>query len=545
MAGIFDVGASALSSLQRAIATTGHNIANANTDGYSRQNITFVTQESEFVGGQAFGTGVKVGDVSRAYDQFLTDELRDRTTARSYHDFYFNTSQRVDALFADASTGLSVAMDNFFVAVDAVATSPSSLPERQVLISEAEMLSGRFNYMDKRLESIYTETTARISSKADDINQYAQELATLNELIKRFASESSATPNDLLDKRDLTLLELSKLVNVNSQEQADGSVNVYVGDGVRLVVGAFAESVRVSGERTGDGRPSVFITTPGGAEDNVTKNMSGGELGAALEVSSNVVFRARRELGLLAIGLASIVNTQHAQGDDLSGEPGGAFFGDFGTPIIGTGQNSGLSEVSYVIDEPLELTGDAYEIRYGVAGPVLTNTTTGVSQAVTGDSISIDGFTITLSEFAAGMEGDEFRIAPTADAAGLMSVAIRAPEDVAAAARGGSVGDNRNMLALFDMRDAGSFVNSNRSVDDIYRDTLSHVAVETRTSKSSAALEETLLRAATDRRDSVQGVNLEEEAADLVRYQQAYQAAAQVIAAANQVFDTLLRATER
>ena len=545
MAGIFDVGASALSSLQRAIATTGHNIANANTDGYSRQNITFVTQESEFVGGQAFGTGVKVGDVSRAYDQFLTDELRDRTTARSYHDFYFNTSQRVDALFADASTGLSVAMDNFFVAVDAVATSPSSLPERQVLISEAEMLSGRFNYMDKRLESIYTETTARISSKADDINQYAQELATLNELIKRFASESSATPNDLLDERDLTLLELSKLVNVNSQEQADGSVNVYVGDGVRLVVGAFAESVRVSGERTGDGRPSVFITTPGGAEDNVTKNMSGGELGAALEVSSNVVFRARRELGLLAIGLASIVNTQHAQGDDLSGEPGGAFFGDFGTPIIGTGQNSGLSEVSYVIDEPLELTGDAYEIRYGVAGPVLTNTTTGASQAVTGDSISIDGFTITLSEFAAGMEGDEFRIAPTADAAGLMSVAIRAPEDVAAAARGGSVGDNRNMLALFDMRDAGSFVNSNRSVDDIYRDTLSHVAVETRTSKSSAALEETLLRAATDRRDSVQGVNLEEEAADLVRYQQAYQAAAQVIAAANQVFDTLLRATER
>ena len=545
MAGIFDVGASALSSLQRAIATTGHNIANANTDGYSRQNITFVTQESEFVGGQAFGTGVKVGDVSRAYDQFLTDELRDRTTARSYHDFYFNTSQRVDALFADASTGLSVAMDNFFVAVDAVATSPSSLPERQVLISEAEMLSGRFNYMDKRLESIYTETTARISSKADDINQYAQELATLNELIKRFASESSATPNDLLDKRDLTLLELSQLVNVNSQEQADGSVNVYVGDGVRLVVGAFAESVRVSGERTGDGRPSVFITTPGGAEDNVTKNMSGGELGAALEVSSNVVFRARRELGLLAIGLASIVNTQHAQGDDLSGEPGGAFFGDFGTPIIGTGQNSGLSEVSYVIDEPLELTGDAYEIRYGVAGPVLTNTTTGASQAVTGDSISIDGFTITLSEFAAGMEGDEFRIAPTADAAGLMSVAIRAPEDVAAAARGGSVGDNRNMLALFDMRDTGSFVNSNRSVDDIYRDTLSHVAVETRTSKSSAALEETLLRAATDRRDSVQGVNLEEEAADLVRYQPAYQAAAQVIAAANQVFDTLLRATER
>jgi flagellar hook-associated protein 1 FlgK len=159
--------------------------------------------------------------------------------------------------------------------------------------------------------------------------------------------------------------------------------------------------------------------------------------------------------------------------------------------------------------------------------------------------VSIDGFTITLSAFAEGMEGDEFRIAPTADAAGFMNVVIRSPEDIAAAARGGSVGDNRNMLTLFDMRQTGSFINSNRSVDDIYRDTLSHVAVETRTSKSSASLEETLLRAATDRRDSIQGVNLEEEAADLVRYQQAYQAAAQVIAAANQVFDTLLRATER
>ena len=137
MSNIFDIGSSALNSLQRAISTTGNNIANANTDGYSRQEVELASRTPNRIGGFTFGTGVEVSSVERAYDAFLTQDVRARTSSSSYFESYATTAGQVDNLMADPATSISAAMDRFFASMEAVANSPTSQAERQVMLTEA------------------------------------------------------------------------------------------------------------------------------------------------------------------------------------------------------------------------------------------------------------------------------------------------------------------------------------------------------------------------------------------------------------------------
>ena len=164
---------------------------------------------------------------------------------------------------------------------------------------------------------------------------------------------------------------------------------------------------------------------------------------------------------------------------------------------------------------------------------------------LTGTSITIEGVQIDFTAAGAATDGDRFLIEPTAFGASAINVAIEDPVDIAAAASNGNVGDNSNMLALIELRDAKTLAGSDESYYDFYNGVVIDVAVQTRRANSSATTENALLSSAQGRQSSVQGVNLDEEAANLIRYQQAYQAAAQIIAVANEAFDTVLRATAR
>ena len=207
--------------------------------------------------------------------------------------------------------------------------------------------------------------------------------------------------------------------------------------------------------------------------------------------------------------------------------------------------NSGTTTASAVIDDVTALTGASYEVEYTSTGIVVTNLSTNQSQEVVGDNISIEGVTITVSAFDAAAEGDRFLIEPTARAASAIAIELTDTSGIAAASVGAGVGDNSNMMALIALRDANNLKSGQQSIYDIYNNSVSNVAVETRSSKANAETEASLLQSVTDRRQGIVGVNLEEEAANLIKYQQAYQAAAQVIAVANDAFDTLMRAASR
>ena len=545
MASIFDVGSSALTSLQRAISTTGNNIANVNTEGYSRQEVELAARNPEYIGGLALGTGVEVSSIRRAYDQFLTQDVRTRTSSSAYFELYGTTASQIDNLMADPATSISSAMDNFFAAMEAVANNPTSQPERQVMLSEAETLANRFNYVDDRLSELAENMNEQMSVYVVDINQYAEDIAQLNQQIARLERTPGGSPNDLLDQRDRAIESLSKLVRIDAVQQDDGSINVSLTTGHRLVSQQGAETLQISSAPQADGPVRVYISGPGGSTTEITNTSVGGELGAALDVSTNMIDRARRDIGLLAVGLTDTFNTQHKAGLALDLSAGGDFFSSILPVTTPSTANSGTTTVSAAVNDVTQMTGASYQIEYTDTAVTITNLATNVSQDITGTSVTLGGVTFTVTAFDPSMEGDRFLVEPTGRAASSMAVAITDTSDIAAANAGSNVGDNRNMLSLIALREANNLKDGTQSVYDIYNNAVSQVAVDTRSAKANAATESSLLESVIDRRASITGVNLEEEAANLIRYQQAYQAAAQIITAANDVFDTLLRATSR
>ena len=545
MSDIFNLGASALNSLQRAISTTGNNIANANTDGYSRQEVEFASRTPNRIGGVTLGTGVEVSSIRRAYDQFLTQDVQARTSSSGYYSLYATTAEQIDNLMADPATSISSAMDQFFASMEAVANSPTSQPERQVMLSEAQTLATRFNYVDARLSELAENMNEQMSVFVVDINQYTQDIAQLNQQIARLERTPGGSPNDLLDQRDQAVESLAKLVRVETRTQEDGSINVFMSSGHRLVSQSGAETLRLSAAVQPDGPMRVYISVPGGSDTELTDSAFGGELGAALDVSNNVIDRARRDIGLLALGLTDTFNTQHKLGDTLNQVAGSDFFTAITPVTTASTLNSGTTTVSAVIDDATQLTGASYQIDYTDSAVTITNLATNVSQDINGTTISLDGLTFTVSPFSNQTDGDRFLVEPTGRAASVITVALSDTSDIAAANSGGNVGDNRNMLSLINLREANTLKGGTQSVYDIYNNAVSQVAVDTRSARANADTEQSLLQSVTDRRDGITGVNLEEEAANLIRYQQAYQAAAQIITTANDVFDTLLRATSR
>ena len=286
MASIYDVGSSALTSMQRAIATTGHNIANVNTEGYSRQEVLFGTRNPEKVGQVEIGTGVEVSNIRRTHDSFLVRDVQTRSGSNGYFQLYAKTAQNVDSLLADPSTGIAPAMNKFFAAMEAVAANPSSSPERQVLLSQAEMLTQRFNYVDTRLSEFAAELNTRMTSMTDDINALASDIAQLNASIVSLNS-ARGTPNDLLDQRDQAITELSKLIGLQTTTQDDGAINVLIGKGQRLVIGNSSEQMRMMLPAAGDGPTQLFLSVPSGAESEVTAKLTGGELGGVLDAAQS------------------------------------------------------------------------------------------------------------------------------------------------------------------------------------------------------------------------------------------------------------------
>lgn len=545
MANIYDVGTSALTSMQRAIATTGHNIANVNTEGYSRQEVLLGTRTPEKVGQVEIGTGVEVSNIRRAHDSFLTRDVQTRSGSNGYFQLYAKTAQSVDGLLSDPSTGIAPAMDKFFAAMEAVASNPNSAPERQVMLSEAQMLTQRFNYVDERLSEYAEELNTRMSNMTDDINALARDIAQLNESIASASSGSRGAPNDLLDRRDQAITDLSKLVAIQTNGQENGAINVSIGKGQRLVIGNSAEQLRMVLPAAQDGPVELYLSVPSGSESEVTSKLTGGELGGALDAGARLINNTRRDVGLLAAGIVGTFNAQHASGDDLSGQPGEAFFEPLDVAVTGTRTNSGQSTITATILDVGELTGDGFSVAYEEAGIRLTNLRTGNSELVADGVLDFDGLRLEIQAATPAMTGDVFFIEPSLGAAARMEVAITDGASIAAANRDGAVGDNRNMLSLIALRDSSSLKSGTQSYTSFYGATLSGMAVETRSAISNAETEQSLLRSAEDRLEGLIGVNLDEEATNLIRYQQAYQAAAQVITVANEMFDTLLMASRR
>ena len=556
MANTLGIGTTALSALQRAISTTGQNIANVNTEGYSRQSVSLSARPAQDIGAGYLGSGVQVTSIDRAYNQFLANDVQQRTASSGYYSLYANAAERVDSMLGDPSTSIAQAMDSFFASAEAVANSPTSLPERQVMLSNAETLVQRFDYIVSRIDDVTKQMNSQINSAVSEINQLAGGIATLNNEIAKVSGGSTGLPNDLLDQRDALLVQLSSLVDTKTLAQDDGSLNVFIGRGQPLVTGSVAETLATQTDPELGSTSLVTLSAFVAGSSDVSDFLTGGKLGAALTVTDEVVNPTRRELNLLAVGFAETVNAIQEAGDDLQGVDGVALFTETegvvksAASVDDSTANSGNATVTFTVTDAKLLTGDSYRVDYTATGVNLRNLTTDAVTTLTANPQTVDGVRVTYTAQAAtgaagANQGDAFIVDPLFQASSLFAVKIDDPAKIAAASNRGAAGDNTNMLAMIELRDQSLLKGSTATYGDVYNNLLSDVAVRTQRAQSSAETETALLGSALDRQSSLQGVNLDEEAANLVRYQQAYQAAAQIVAVANEVFDTLLRATSR
>ena len=439
MADILGIGYSGLAAAQRALSTTGHNISNANTDGYSRQTVNLATNSPELFGNNYLGNGVNVASVQRVYDDFLVNQVRVNSSSFDSVDTFQQLASSIDNLLGNSNTSLNTGIDNYFSAVHQVASTPTSQAARQVLISQSNALVQNFQYVNTTVNQGYNQVNTAISNSVSQINSIAKNIAELNnQIVLATGAAGGGSPNDLLDQRDAQLNKLAGLVAVSTVKENSGAVNVFVGNGQSLVVGTKSQSLAVVPNLYDPTRNEIGYSSSGGANVDISSQISGGSLGGLLNYRAQVLDTTKNTLGRLAIGMASALNTQHHLGMDLNGNLGGDIFSVAAPVVSSSSSNAGTGTVSASLTNANDLTSSDYKLVYNGANTYsLTRLNDGQTFSInTGGSTpftttTIDGISLTINSGAS--VGDSFLIRPTQAGVDDLSTVISDPSKIAAA----------------------------------------------------------------------------------------------------------------
>ncbi|WP_142804395.1 flagellar hook-associated protein FlgK [Tepidiphilus sp. J10] len=552
MADFLNIGLTGLMAAQAKLTVASHNIANADTPGYSRQSAVQTTQPSQYMGYGYVGQGARVVDVQRSYDQFLQRQLLQSQSQASYYQSYRDLIAPIDDLIADPDLGISSAMAQFFDSVNEVANNPSSIPARQTMLSQSEALVNRFHLLSGRINEIDAALQQNVSLATQQITQYGQQIARLNQEITRaLGVGNGAAPNDLLDQRDQALAELSKLVNVHAVVDDRGIMNVFIGNGQALVQGMESATLATRPDPAQPMRTQVTYQIGTGAAQILPEQLiTGGELGAMLAFRRDTLEPVQDQLGFLALALAVKFNEVHASGYGLDGSTGSAYFSGIDLSATTTGSAGSTVTVPFASSVDLgALRPDTYILSNSNGTLRVTRQSDGkvfdVSANSVIDGLDFSGVTLQTGETAV--------ISPYRNAASKIGVAITDPRQIAAAeedptgtlAPGSGPADNRNALALAAIQ-TEKFLYANASgqptatLQSVYARTVSAVGAKASEVINGATASQALHEQIRAQRDSLAGVNLDEEAANLIRFQQAYLAASKVMQMSQRLFDSVL-----
>ena len=664
--GIFSIGVSGLAAAQLGLMTTEHNVVNANTPGYSRQQTVQATNIAINTGSGSVGQGVHVQTITRMYDQYITQQVNSAQTNVGQLNTYNTLSGQIDGLVADSSAGLSPALQSFFTGVQQVAANPSSLPARQLMVSSAQTLTNSFQTLSGQLSSLYGQVNSQISGTVSQINTLASEIANVNQQIVVAQSSYSQPPNDLLDQRDQMINSLNKLVGVSTTTNSDGSYNVFIGSGQQLVVGSTVQQMTAQASSADPTRIDVGLQTSAGSQELPDYLITGGQLGGLLSARSTSLDPVANQLGQVAASVALTVNGQHALGQNMLGEAQGdtGFVGNFFTltnpQVLSNTHNTGTGALSVNFASPAapsspsfsgnfstSLVPSNYQVQFGAAGNFTVTRLSDNQQVASGSgvgSVSFDGLTLNIS--AIGNNGDKFQIEPysgiaqnigvnsqiaadprlinaaapvavTQNAAntgsmvisqGVVGVGYTAPTAAApislaltqTALQGvpgnwtavysdgsqvtntgninltngtatlasftfnnmsfsvsgnppaagtdgfviqrntGGVQDSRNAVLLANLQTQNTTSGGSATYQAVYAQMVADNGVRTQQATAQLAAQTSVLNQAQATQSSLSGVNLDEEAANLLKYQQAYQASSKIIEVASKLFDTIL-----
>ncbi|MDR6140408.1 flagellar hook-associated protein FlgK [Pseudoxanthomonas sp. SORGH_AS_0997] len=380
MTSLLSTGSSALLAFQRALGTVSNNVANATTEGYSRQRVSLAARVGNNIaaGVGNSGQGVDVAALQRLADGLVFARQVDSSGEVGRLTSLSSMAGRVDTLLSDSSTGLSTPMSAFFDAARGVSSDPTSTSAREALLAAARSLAGRFNSLDGQLSTIDDETNQNLSDKVGQANQLAKEIADLN---KTIASSGANASSELLDARDLRVTKLAGLIGATTVQQTDGSLSVFTTGGQPLVIGAKASTLTALQDPDQPGRLQVGLDAGNGTPVRLPDASISGELGGLLQFRTNVLDPARNELGRLATGVALAFNQAQANGVDYNGQIGADLFKLAAPAVASNAANTGSASFAVTVGDVSQLTGSDIVLRYSGSGWTAQRADTGATVA--------------------------------------------------------------------------------------------------------------------------------------------------------------------
>ncbi|KAF0863575.1 flagellar hook-associated protein FlgK [Pseudomonas sp. LD120] len=421
---LLNIGMSGLAASQTSLVTTGNNIANADTSGYSRQQTVQGTKASSQFGNVFIGTGTTLADVRRVYNSFLDAQLRTATSLNSDVAAYKGQITPVDKLLSDSGTGMTGALTKFFASLQNLNAKPTDEASRQLLLSDTQALSNRFNSVSSQLNQQNTDINGNLASMAEQVNKLANTVAQLNQKISELSTNGNGMPNDLLDARNETVRQLSTFIGVQVSERGS-SLDLYLGSGQPLVMGNSANSLEVV-QGKNDPTRSMLQLNRGATTVDITNVTTGGEIGGLLRYRSEVLDPAMNELGRVALVVADQMNSQMAQGIDKNGEFGGNLFNDINSlrmisqrSLASTANSAGSGNFDVTIKDTGKLSTNDYTVTFSSATDYSIKRSDGKDMGTFSTTTSpapvVDGFSLNLNGTVAA--GDSFKIIPTRNAA--------------------------------------------------------------------------------------------------------------------------------
>lgn len=440
---LLSLGMRAMFANQAALQTIGQNIANANTPGYSRQQVEFSTTGGQFTGAGFFGKGVQVETVTRSYNAFLTRDAADAKSLSAMDSTRLAQLQQIEKLFPPGESGMGYAANQLFNAMVDVSANPADPSARQVVLGRAQELAARFSAAGQQIADLQTGVVSDLKANVDVVNQLAQQIAKANDQIARVTG-SGHTPNDLLDQRDQLVSELSQYVKVSTLPSDDGTMGVFIGGGQRLVLGSIAQQLAVSTDPYDSSRAQLSIVEAAGNRVLDESVLTGGSISALLAYQNKDLQDARNLLGQMAMAFSERVNKQQSLGLDLSSPSGlGVAMFETGEPrALPARTNARNPDGSFVttldvtITDATRLPAASFELRSDPTsgGFQLTRRPDGQPEILSAADIETRyGFSVTVGGGAMATT-DSFVIEPVGQAAVGMRRVLDNPNGIAAAA---------------------------------------------------------------------------------------------------------------
>jgi flagellar hook-associated protein 1 len=477
---LFDVASSGVAAQRLAMEVTGENIANVNTQGYSRQQVVMENRPVTTSNGFPLGTGVQIQAVRRSYDGMLQQQIVNGNSSYQQSLAKQNALDQIQPSFNElAADGLGKAMDNFFGAWQDLSTNPQGTAERQSLLSTSQVLVDTFHQMNQTLSGVASTADKNLTGITADVTTNARDLALVNQQILS-TNAVGGSPNELMDQRDLLVQKISEKVGITSTLQSDGTATITLSGGQQLVNSTKYATLYTNANASVPPTNDILVTGIGnpppantpGSDTNVTATIGGsnnslGEIGGTLQVRDSIVPGYLASVNEMASKLVSAVNTQQAAG--------------------------------YGIDGPPATTGNNF---FAPAG-------------TTSATIALDPG-LTALKIAAGF--------PTATDPGPTSS-----------------GNNGNALKIAAIQNSAlAFSTGSTTFDGFYNTLVSKVGLDAQAAQNTAAQGTAFLKQLGTLRDSNSGVSLDEELTNLTKYQQAFQGSAKVLNAASDMLDVVM-----